>query len=98
MDSSPIIRDTTIDAVKALYTQASPVYLETGQDKVETLGRVLGRPAFLPAPAFAIKWLVGDFADVLLASQCVLPARAQAAGYAVRYATLEPALRACLER
>jgi len=64
----------------------------------KTLGRVLGRPAFLPAPAFAIKWLVGDFADVLLASQCVLPARAQAAGYAVRYATLEPALRACLER
>ncbi len=41
MICSPIIRDTTLDTVKALYTQESPVYIETGEDKVETLRRVL---------------------------------------------------------
>ncbi|MBI3952227.1 MAG: TIGR01777 family protein [Acidobacteria bacterium] len=64
----------------------------------KTLGRVLNRPTFLAAPEFVLKLLLGEFADVLLASPRVLPARAQAAGYAFKYSTLEPALRACLQR
>lgn len=64
----------------------------------KTLGQILNRPTFFAVPAFALELLLGEFANVLLASQRVLPARAQAAGYAFQYATLEPALRACLGR
>jgi len=64
-----------------------------------TLGRVLRRPTWpMGVPAFVLCMLQGEFADVLLASQRVIPTRAQAIGYPFRYADLEPALRACVER
>ncbi len=63
----------------------------------KVLGRVLGRPAFMPAPAFALKLLLGEFSQELLGSKRVLPERAQQAGYAFGYPELEPALRAILE-
>ncbi len=64
-----------------------------------TLGRVLHRPAFLPAPAFALRALVGEAADPLLFwSTRVLPARLESVGYRFRHATLEGALRHMLGR
>ncbi|MGH7426282.1 MAG: TIGR01777 family oxidoreductase [Candidatus Methylomirabilales bacterium] len=60
----------------------------------QTLARLLHRPALLPAPAFGLKILLGEFADVLLASQRVLPKRIQGAGYGFRYSALEAALGA----
>jgi uncharacterized protein (TIGR01777 family) len=62
----------------------------------KTLAQILHRPAFLPAPAFGLKVLLGEFADALLASQRVLPARIQKSGYKFRHPTLEEALRATL--
>ncbi len=62
----------------------------------KTLAHVLHRPAFLPVPAFALKLLLGEFAEVLLASQRVVPRRLQEAGYAFRHSTLEEALGAIL--
>ncbi len=62
----------------------------------KTLAQVLHRPAFLPAPAFGLKILLGEFADVLLASQRVLPKRIQELGYSFRHPALEGALRAIL--
>jgi uncharacterized protein (TIGR01777 family) len=60
-----------------------------------TLGRVLGRPAFMPAPAFALRIALGEMADALLLSgQRVVPSRAGAGGFRFEYPTLEPALRA----
>jgi uncharacterized protein (TIGR01777 family) len=60
-----------------------------------TLGRVLGRPAFVPAPAFALRIALGEMADALLLSgQRVVPSRAGAGGFRFEYPTLEPALRA----
>ncbi|MEZ5361687.1 MAG: TIGR01777 family oxidoreductase [Bryobacterales bacterium] len=58
----------------------------------KTLGRVLGRPAILPAPAFAIRTLLGGFSDELLSSKRVLPAAAFESGYNFAYPELEPAL------
>ncbi len=63
-----------------------------------TLGRVLQRPAFLPAPAFALKLVLGAFSGELLSSRRVLPQRAQEIGYSFRFPELEPALRAALQR
>jgi uncharacterized protein (TIGR01777 family) len=58
-----------------------------------TLARVLHRPNLLAVPAAALRLAVGEMAEVLLASQRVVPARAQALGYRFRFPALEPALR-----
>ena len=60
------------------------------------LGRVLSRPAFLPAPALALKVVLGGFATELLSSKRVLPAAAEQLGYAFRRPELENALRGIL--
>ena len=56
------------------------------------------RPAFLPLPAPAVRLALGEIAGELLASRRVVPARAQAAGYAFAYPELAPALAAELGR
>jgi uncharacterized protein (TIGR01777 family) len=60
-----------------------------------TLGRVLRRPAWVPAPRAALRLVLGrEMADeLLLASQRVEPRRLLATGYAFRFPALEPALR-----
>jgi NAD dependent epimerase/dehydratase family enzyme len=64
-----------------------------------TLGRVLGRPALLAAPAPALRLVFGEMADVaLLSSTRVLPARLEASGYEFRHPELETALRFLLGR
>jgi NAD dependent epimerase/dehydratase family enzyme len=66
----------------------------TNAEFSRTLGRVLHRPAVMPAPAFAMRLALGEMADaLLLTGQRVVPARAQALGYRFQFATLEPALR-----
>lgn len=62
----------------------------------KAMGKALHRPAFLPAPAFALRLALGEFAELLLASQRVVPRVAMQSGYAFRYPELEPALRAIL--
>ena len=63
------------------------------QEFARTLGRVLRRPAFLPAPAFALRLMLGEFSSGLLGSIRAFPKRAQELGYSFRYPELEPALR-----
>ncbi len=57
------------------------------------LGDVLRRPAFLPTPACVLKLVLGEFAGGILASQRVLPRRAQEMGYRFHFGELESALR-----
>ena len=69
------------------------------RDFARTLARLLGRPALLPAPAFALRALLGGMADeALLASARVEPARLRAAGFEFRHPELETALRQALGR
>ncbi len=65
----------------------------------QTLGRVMHRPAFLPAPAFALRMILGrEMADqMLLASTRVLPQALIGNGFVFRYPELEPALAAELK-
>jgi uncharacterized protein (TIGR01777 family) len=66
----------------------------TNEDFSRSLGRVLGRPAWLKAPSFALRLMLGEMADALiLGGQRVLPAVAQQHGFAFQYPTLESALR-----
>ncbi|MEM8972337.1 MAG: TIGR01777 family oxidoreductase [Pseudomonadota bacterium] len=57
------------------------------------LGRVLGRPAFLPLPAWPLAMVLGDFAqELLLTGQQVIPDQALAKGFRFRHPTLDRAL------
>jgi uncharacterized protein len=57
------------------------------------LGRAMHRPSLVPAPGFAVKIVVGEFANTILTGQRVLPARAQKDGYHFRYPEIEQAFR-----
>jgi uncharacterized protein (TIGR01777 family) len=63
-----------------------------------TLGRALGRPSWLPAPAFALRVVLGEMADdLLLGSIRMLPRRALDLGFQCRYPELATALEAVLQ-
>ena len=71
----------------------------TSREFAATLGRVLHRPALIPAPAPALKLLFGEMAETaLLGSQRLSSARLTASGYTFRHARLEEALRHVLGR
>ena len=57
------------------------------------LGRAMHRPSLVPAPGFAVKIVLGEFATTVLTGQRVLPARAQKEGYHFRYPEIEQAFR-----
>ncbi|MDP9017837.1 MAG: TIGR01777 family oxidoreductase [Candidatus Eremiobacteraeota bacterium] len=58
----------------------------------QALGQALRRPALAPAPAFALRAILGEFASSILASQLVVPARAEDAGFQWRYTLIEAAM------
>jgi uncharacterized protein (TIGR01777 family) len=66
----------------------------SNRELADALGRALRRPAFAPAPAFALRLLLGEMADALILSgQRVLPAKATRSGFEFRYPDLESALQ-----
>jgi uncharacterized protein (TIGR01777 family) len=56
------------------------------------LGRALRRPAFMPVPAFALRVLFGEMAEILLTGQRAVPARATETGFRFRFQKLDDAL------
>jgi uncharacterized protein (TIGR01777 family) len=63
----------------------------------KTLASVLHRPALFPAPAFALRLVLGEMADALfLSSQRVLPQKLENLGYRFLHADLKSALAAIL--
>jgi len=70
----------------------------TNAEFAATLGRVLSRPALVPAPAFALELVYGEMARAtILAGQRVLPKMLLRAGFHFAHPTLEQALRYELE-
>lgn len=70
-------------------TAPAPV---TMAEFARTLGQVLHRPALLRVPGPLVRLALGEAASVLLASQRVLPRRAQQLGYRFQYPHLPDAL------
>ena len=71
----------------------------TNREFTKTLGAVLNRPTFLPAPSFALRLALGEMADaLLLASTRVDPAVLRARGFEFAHPNLEGALRHVLGR
>lgn len=60
------------------------------------LGEVIGRPSWLPVPAFVLELLLGDGAQVVLTGQQVIPERALAMGFSYRYGDVQAALQSFL--
>ena len=80
---------------------SGPVNL-TGPDPVtnaeitSAMGRVLGRPTILPAPAFALKAVLGEFSTEVLGSARVMPTVLEGAGFRFQDPTIESAIRTAL--
>jgi uncharacterized protein len=86
-----VANDAYVGPVNA--TSPNPV---TNADFTHALGRALGRPTLLPAPAIGLHLLLGEMATMLLAGQRVLPTVAQRLGYAWRQPELPAALQLCI--
>ena len=76
-------------------TAPEPVQM---QEFGRTLAKILRVPHFAPVPAFALRALLGEMADLVLTGQRVIPEKALADGFSFRYAVLLPALRDLLKR
>ncbi len=57
------------------------------------LGRALHRPAFLPVPAFGVRALYGEMAEVVTGGVRAVPRRLLELGHEFRHPELEPAVR-----
>jgi uncharacterized protein len=64
----------------------------TNDEFTSRLATALHRPAILWAPAFALRLLLGEMSEVVLASQRVLPSAAKSAGFLFQYPDLNAAL------
>jgi uncharacterized protein len=62
----------------------------------QAIGAALARPSLLPAPPFALRLALGEFARTLLAGQLIVPTVALDAGFRWRHRDLESALGAIL--
>jgi uncharacterized protein (TIGR01777 family) len=73
-------------------TAPNPV---TNAEFARALGGVMHRPAFMPAPAFALRLAVGEMADpLLLSGQRAIPAKAQRLGFVFQHTQVDEALQA----
>jgi uncharacterized protein (TIGR01777 family) len=76
-------------------TAPNPV---TNKEFAKALGKVLGRPAFAPTPALALRLMLGEVAEVITTGQRVVPARAMKLGYVFEFPEIESALYDLLKK
>lgn len=83
------------DDASGVYNVSAP-NATTNADFGRELGRMLHRPAVLPAPSWAIRRVVGDVSSELLNSTRVEPARLLEEGFVFEHPTLNERLAAAL--
>jgi uncharacterized protein (TIGR01777 family) len=84
-----LLDDATVNGAVNM-TAPQPV---TNREMATALGRALHRPSFVPAPAFALRLVLGEMADaMILNGQRVLPRVALNGGFTFQYASLDQAL------
>ena len=66
----------------------------TNRELAKILGDALGRPAVMPAPAFIIRKVLGEFGNVLLDGQHTIPDRLTGHGFQFRYPDIKSAIQA----
>src|SRR5262245_46664148 len=68
----------------------------TNEEFTRELAAALNRPVFFPVPELALRVLMGEMADLVTASQRVVPQVALDTGYWFKYPNLRPALESLL--
>ncbi len=63
------------------------------KDFAKALGRALNRPAFIPAPAFMVRAVMGELGSALLESQKAIPKHLLDSGYNFKFADAGSALQ-----
>jgi uncharacterized protein (TIGR01777 family) len=63
------------------------------KDLAKALGKALHRPSFIPAPAFMVKLVLGEFGSVILKGQRVIPKRLLENGFVFQYPDIEKTLQ-----
>jgi uncharacterized protein (TIGR01777 family) len=76
-------------------TAPNPV---TNAQFARALGRVMGRPALVPVPGFAMRLAFGEVADLLLTGQRAVPRRLLDLGFQFRFPVAEAALHDLLKK
>jgi uncharacterized protein len=69
----------------------------TNEEFTRELAAALNRPVFFPVPQLALRVLMGEMAEVVTASQRVVPQIALDTGYRFKYPNLRPALESLLK-
>jgi uncharacterized protein (TIGR01777 family) len=82
-------------SIKGVLNGTAP-YPASNREFTKVLGKAVKRPAFLPAPAFAIKIAFGEMSQILLEGQKVLPVKFKEAKFKFRFPTLEMAIKESL--
>jgi hypothetical protein len=65
----------------------------TNGDLAKLIGKIMGRPAFIPVPGFAMRTAFGEVADVVLKGQRAVPQRLLDLGFEFQFAAAEAALK-----
>jgi len=63
------------------------------RDLAKAMGHVLNRPAFMPAPGFMIRLVLGEFGTTLLGSQRAIPEKLLSFGFDFEYPDIINAIR-----
>ena len=79
-------------AVSGAFNFCAPEAIEQRRF-AQVAGTVLHRPSIMPTPAFVMRALLGEQADLLVEGQRVAPRRLLADGFVFRHPQLEGALR-----
>jgi len=79
------------DSIRGVMNTVAPNPV-TNSEFTKALGKAVRRPAFMPAPAFALKLAMGELSVLVLHSQRVLPEVAQKAGYVFQFSQIQEAL------
>lgn len=84
------------DTATGPFNLAAP-YPVTNQEFSQLIGKVMRRPAFMPAPAFALRAVLGEMATMVLDGQRVIPQRLQELGFTFRFSMAQAALEDLLK-
>lgn len=82
------VRDASIRGPLNIVAPEVPTQAELAR----AIGRVMRRPAVVPAPAFALRLVLWGQADIVLHGRDAVPARALAAGFEFAFPTVDSAL------
>ncbi|HZX11759.1 MAG TPA: DUF1731 domain-containing protein, partial [Acidobacteriota bacterium] len=63
------------------------------QDLAKSLGKVLKKPSFVPAPGFLVKLVLGEFGTVVLKGQRVIPQKLLGHDFKFQYPVIDKALK-----